>query len=74
MTNADAVEELFEPLESGTEAATLAVLLIGVPGVAAGSTTTLSVKVATVEAIIDVIEQVTVPLVPTGGGVHDHAP
>jgi hypothetical protein len=71
-TNADAVEELFEPLESGAEAATLAVLLIGVPCVVAGSTTTLRVNVATLEAIIEGIEQVIVPLVPTAGVVHDH--
>ena len=73
-TVAGAVAELFALLESGAEPATVAVLLMGVPGVAAGSMTTLSVNVATPEAIIDGIEQVIVPLAPTEGVVHDHPP
>lgn len=74
LTAAAAVAELFEPLESGTEAATLAVLLIGVPAGVAGSTTTLRVKVATAEAASEGIEQVIVPLVPGVGVVHDQPP
>src|SRR5258708_6838920 len=45
LTAAAAVAELFEPLESGTEAVTPAVLLMGVPAGVDGSTTTLRVKV-----------------------------
>jgi hypothetical protein len=59
-------------LESATELATVAVLLMDVPTVAAGSIVVLSVKVAAFPAAIDGSEQVTVPFDPTGGVVHDH--
>ncbi len=74
LTAAAAVAELFEPLESGTEAVTPAVLLMGVPAGVDGSTTTLRVKVATAEAASEGIAQVTVPLVPGVGVVQDQPP
>src|SRR6202051_3205816 len=73
-TVAGAVAELFALLESATELATVAVLLMDVPAVAAGSIVALSVKVAAFPAVIDGSEQVTVPLDPAGGVVHDHPP
>jgi hypothetical protein len=73
-TVAGAVAVLFALLESGADPATVAVLLMGVPGVVAGSMTTLSVNVATPDAIIEAIEQVIVPLAPTEGVIHDHPP
>ena len=69
-TTADAVAELFEPLESVGELATVAVLLMAVPAVAVGAMVTLSVKLATTLAVSEGMEQLTVPFAPTAGVVH----
>lgn len=74
-TTADAVAELFALLESVGELATVAVLLMDVPAVAVGAMVTLRVKVAAPPlALIERMEQLTVPFAPTAGVTHDQPP